>query len=558
MRKIVECVPNFSEGRDKTIIDQITAEVLKVDGVELLDVDPGEATNRTVVTFAGDPDAAVEAAFLLIKKAAELIDMSKHSGAHPRFGATDVCPFVPVANITMDECVVLAQRLGKRVGDELGIPVYLYENAATSEKRRNLAHCRQGEYEGLKAREGVEKWQPDFGPFKFPVKTGAIAISARDFLIAWNINLNTRDTKLASKIANRIRERGYAKMSKPGAYERDADGKIVMIPGKFKGAKAVGWYIDEYDRAQVSINITNHHVSPIHEIFDEGCKLADEFGMRATGSELVGLIPLDALIDAGVYYLKKQGVTSGVSEEIIVRTAIQSMGLNELTPFDPEEKIIEYRLRKPGILTSRKVIDFVNDLASDSPAPGGGSVAALIGAMGAGLAAMVGCSTFGKKGYKKYFAEMDDLAIKAQEYKAKLVDIVDRDTEAFNGVMAAFGLPKDTDDEKKARQQAIDDANRQATLVPFEVVKIAPEVAKLALKAAEHGNVNMTSDAGVSALSALTSAWSAAYNVRINLQSMPDDDFSKDIKAKTDALLQEIESLVETVSKIVEDRLWQK
>ncbi len=556
MPKIVECVPNISEGRDRALIDKVTAEVDKIKGVELLDVDPGEATNRTVVTFAGDPDAAVEAAFQLIKRAAESIDMTKHKGAHSRMGATDVCPFVPVADMTMDDCVELAKRLGKRVGDELGIPVYLYEHAATRPERRNLAAVRAGEYEGLKAREGNPKWEPDFGPFKFPPKHGATAISARDFLIAWNINLNTRNTKLASKIANRLREKGHAKMAKPGVFARDEDGAVIFIPGKFKGVKAVGWFIDEYNRAQVSINITNHHASPIHEIFDEGCKLADEFGIRATGSELVGLMPLDAVYDAGKHFLKKQGVCEGVSESDVIETAIQSMGLNELTPFDPEEKIIEFRLRKAGILTSMKVDKFVDELASDSPAPGGGSVAALAGAMGAGLASMVANGTFDKKGYRKYNDEMNEIAVKAQDLKARLVEIVDRDTEAFNAVMDAFGLPKKTDDEKAARQNAIDETNRNATRVPFEVVEMTPEVARLAKQLAEHGNENMTSDAGVAGLSAIMAARGAAYNVMINLQGLPDNDFSKAMKEKTDKILDEVLEITEEVRKMVEDKLW--
>lgn len=355
MSRIVECVPNFSEGRDLTIIDKITAEIQKINGVELLDVDPGEATNRTVVTIAGDPDAAVEAAFQAIKKASELIDMTRQKGAHPRMGATDVCPFIPVSGITMDECVELANRLGKRVGDELGIPVYLYEYAASRPERKNLANCRAGEFEGLKAREGKEKWTPDYGPFKFG-KSGATAISARDFLIAWNVNLNTKNTKLASKIANRLREKGYAKMNKPGVFARDEDGNVIFIPGKFKGAKAVGWFIDEYNRAQISINITNHHVSPLHEIYDEACRLADEFGLRATGSELVGLVPLDAMVDAGKHYLKKQGMSTGISENDLVDNAIMSLGLSEVSTFDPEDKIIEYRLRKSGILDRKSVV----------------------------------------------------------------------------------------------------------------------------------------------------------------------------------------------------------
>jgi len=555
MSKIVECVPNFSEGRDRTIIDKITAEIGKIGGVELLDVDPGEATNRTVVTMAGNPDAAVEAGFHVIKKAAELIDMTQHKGAHPRMGATDVCPFIPVSGISMEECVELANRLGKRVGDELGIPVYLYEYAASKPDWTNLANCRAGEFEGLKAREGKKKWTPDYGPFEFG-KAGATAISARDFLIAWNVNLNTKNSKLASKIANRLREKGYAKMAKPGVYARDENGKVIFITGKFKGAKAVGWLIDEYNRAQISINITNHHVSPLHEIFDEACRLAEDFGLRATGSELVGLVPLDAMVDAGKHYLTKQGMSTGVSEIDLVDNAIMSLGLSEVSIFDPEDKIIEYRLRKPGILTSKTVTNFVDELASDSPAPGGGSVAALAGALGAGLASMVSISTYDKKGYKEHNDEMNEIAIKAQELKAKLVNLIDEDTEAFNQVMAAFGLPKKTDTEKTVRDSAIADANRGATLVPFEVVKLMPELAQFAKSLALHGNTNMTSDAGVAGLSAIMAVRGAAYNVMINLQSLPDDEFSKDLKNETDQILIEVDKIAGEVKEIVESKLW--
>ena len=555
MTRIVECVPNISDGRNRAIIDKITNEINKVKGVELLDVDPGEATNRTVVTYAGDPDAAIEAGLNFVRKAAELIDMSKHKGAHSRMGATDVFPFVPVAGLTMDDCVELAKRLGKRIGDELGIPIYLYENAATRPERQNLANCRAGEYEGLAARIGNPKWTPDFGPDAFNAKSGATAVGARDFLIAWNINLNTVDTKIASRIANRLREKGYAKMD-GNKYVRDEEDKVVFIPGKFKGAKAVGWFIDEYRRAQISINITNHHVSPIHEIFDEGCRLADEFGVRATGSELVGLIPLDAMVNAGRYYLKKQGLITGVSEDELVRTAVMSMGLSEVAPFDPADKIIEYRLRKPGILTSKKLDDFIDELASDSPAPGGGSVAALCGALSAGLASMIANLTFNKKGYRKYNEEMEVVAVKAQDFKAKLVDMVDKDTEAFNEVMATFGLPRKTDEEKAARDEAIAEATRGAARIPFDVVKLMPEIARLAKIVAEHGNVNMTSDGGVAGLCAALAARGAAYNVRVNLQGLPEDDFSRELCQETDRILAEVDDIVKGIREIIEERLW--
>ena len=554
---IVECVPNFSEGRDINVINKITAEIEKTKGVELLDVDPGEATNRTVVTFAGDPDAAIEAAFKAIQRAAELIDMRGHHGAHPRFGATDVCPFVPVSGISIEECVAIAHKLAKRVGDELGIPIYLYEYAATKPERRNLAYCRQGEYEGLSSRVGNSKWTPDFGPDTFNAKSGATAISARDFLIAWNVNLNTRSTKIASKIANRLRERGYAKMTAPGTYARDDDGKVIMLPGKFKGVKAVGWYIDEYQRAQVSINITNLKLSPLHEIFDEACDLAEKFGARVTGSELVGLIPLDAILEAGKHYMEKQSVITGVSEAQLVHTAELSLGLNEVAKFDPQEKIIEYRLRKPGLLTSMKITDFIDELASGSPAPGGGSVAALCGALSAGLASMVANLTFDKKGYKKFNDEMNDVAVRAQKLKAKMIDLVDKDTEAFNEVMAAFGLPKKTSDEQFLRTSAINKANQGAAQIPFEVVRLMPEVVKLAGMVAEHGNRNLTPDAGVAGLIAMTAVRGAAYNVMVNLQSLPEDDFSENLKQETNKILDNVDAEALQIKKAIEKRLWE-
>lgn len=556
MTRIVECVPNISEGRDHAVIDAVTGVVNQVEGVELLDVDPGEDTNRTVITIVGDPDGVVEAAFRLIKKAAELIDMSKHSGAHPRMGATDVCPFVPVSDVTMDDCVELAKRLGKRVGDELGIPVYLYEYAAQRPERKNLANCRIGEYEGLQDRVGKEKWMPDFGPFSFPKKSGATAVGARDFLIAWNVNLNTRNTLIATKIANRLRERGYGDVDDKGRFVRDAEGNVVMIPGRFKGVKAVGWYIDQYKQAQISCNLVNYHLSPPHLVFDEACKLADEFGVRVTGSELVGLIPLDAMLQAGEYFLKKSGVLTGLSEEEIVLNAIQSMGLDQISGFDPQEKIIEYRIRKPGILTSMKINSFIDELASDSPAPGGGSVAALCGALSAALASMVAHLTFGKKGYRQHDETMDELSVKAQKLKAKLVDYVDKDTEAFNKVMAAFRLPKGTPEQEEERNAAIADANKLAASIPFEVLSLMPDVITLAKTAAAFGNKNLTPDAGVSGLTAALAARGAAYNVRVNLQSLPDDDFSLKMKQDTDRILAEVDSIAAEIKEEIEGRLW--
>ena len=558
MPRIVECVPNISEGRNRDIIDAVTGEIEKVPGVNLLDVDPGEDTNRTVITFVGDPDGVVEAALLVIARAAELIDLNKHQGAHARMGATDVCPFVPVSGVTMDDCVELANRLGKRVGEELGIPVYLYEYAASRPERRNLADCRVGEFEGLKAREGIEKWKPDYGPFKFG-STGATAISARDFLIAWNINLNTRNSKLASGIANRLREKGYARMDQdnPKKYLRDDDGNVVFTPGKFKGVKAVGWYIDKYKQAQISCNLTNYHVSPPHLVFDEACKQAEQFGIRITGSELVGVIPLEAMRQAGVHYLKKQGVITGINEEEIIRTAVQSMGLDQLAPFDPGKNIIEYMIGKPGRLASMKITEFIDELASESPAPGGGSVAALCGGLSAALASMVANLTHGKKGYTKYDDIMDEMAVKAQKMKAKLVDCVDRDTEAFNRVMDAMRMPKNTEEQQAEREAAIDEANRGAALVPFKVLSYMPEVVKLARTAAEFGNRNLTPDAGVAGLTAALAARGAAYNVRVNLQGLPDDDFSRGLKEDSDRILKEVDDAAAEIRQIIEKRLWE-
>ena len=557
MTRIVECVPNISEGRNQEIIDAVTSEIETVPGVRLLDVDPGADTNRTVITFVGDPDGVVEAAFKVIAKATTLIDLNKHKGAHARMGATDVCPFVPVSGVTMDDCVELATRLGKRIGEELGIPIYLYEYAASRPERRNLANCRAGEFEGLKAREGKEQWRPDYGPFSFG-SAGATAVSARDFLIAWNINLNTKNEKIASRIANRLREKGYAKMNpdNPKQYLRDEDGNVIFQPGKFKDVKAVGWYIEAYKRTQISINLVNYHVSPPHLVFDEACKLADQFGARVTGSELVGVIPLDAMLQAGRYFLKKQGVLTGVSEEEIVRTAIQSMGLDDLRPFEPDKNIIEYMIREAGILTSMKITEFTDELASDSPAPGGGSVAALCGALSAALASMVASLTFGKKGYSKHDTTMDETAIKAQELKAKLIDYVDKDTEAFNKVMECIRLPKKTPEQEAIRNAAIDEANKGAALIPFEVLSLIPDVIKLARVVAEHGNVNLTPDAGVAGLTSALAARGAAYNVRVNLQNLPEDEFSSQLKEDTDRILVEVDTVAAEIREIIEGRLW--
>lgn len=554
--RIVECVPNISEGRDRIVIDAIAGEVTRVPGIALLDVDPGEDTNRTVITFVGEPEAVGEAAFRLIRKAAELIDMSRHHGAHPRMGATDVCPFVPVAGVTMDDCVALAHKVGRRVGEELGIPVYLYEYAATRPERKNLAECRKGEYEGLPSRVGDPYWTPDYGPDVFNPRAGAIAVGARDFLIAWNINLNTRDVKIATRIANRLREKGYRRTDASGKPVRNRDGEYEMEPGLFKAVKAVGWYIEEYRQTQISINLTNYKVSPLQEVFDAACRLADEYGVRVTGSELVGLIPLEAMLQAGRHYLRKAGSITGADEAELVRTAVLSLGLSQLRPFNPDEKIIEYRIRKAGRLASMTLAQFADELASESPAPGGGSVAALCGALAAALASMVAHLTFGRKGFAAYNAEMDELSVRAQDLKARLLALVDEDTEAFNQVMAAMKMPKGTPELEAERDRAMGEATRRAAEVPFRVLTLMPAVAELADAAAVHGNPNLTPDAGVAALCAALAARGAAYNVRVNLKNLPPDDFADRLCTETDRLLKLVEERVSEIRQTVENRLW--
>ncbi|TFG80964.1 MAG: glutamate formimidoyltransferase [Chrysiogenales bacterium] len=540
MKQIVECVPNFSEGRDSGVIEQITAAIKKVAAVELLDVDPGRDTNRTVVTFAGSPAAVEEAAFQAIKKAAELIDMSRHHGAHPRMGATDVCPFVPVSGVTMADCVEIARKLGRRVGEELAIPVYLYEEAATSAERKSLAYIRAGEYEGLPEKLKNKEFKPDFGKAAFNKGAGATAIGAREFLIAYNVNLNTRNVKLAKEIANRMREKGRL-------VKNPVTGVKETIPGTLKAVRAVGWYIAEYQMAQISVNLLNYNVTPLHQVFEEAEKLAAEFGVRVTGSELVGLIPLEAVLQVGRHYLRKQGGCLGVAEKELVRTAVQSLGLAELSVCKPEQKIIEYRFRKKGKLASMDLVDFCAELASDSPAPGGGSIAALNGALSAGLSAMVGNLTHGKKGYEAVRDEMESVAEKAQSLKDFFIEAIDNDTEAFNCLMAAFSLPKKSDEEKKVRQDAIEEATKGATLIPFAVLEKSQSAAELALAVAMKGNRNSLSDAGVAGLTAAVCAEGALYNVLINTQEMAADSFRNETRARA---RQMCASVLETVVKI--------
>ncbi len=526
MRKIVECVPNFSEGRDMAVIKQITDAIESVDGVKLLDVDPGADTNRTVVTFVGSPEAVKEAAFRAVKKAAEVIDMSKHHGAHPRMGATDVCPFVPVSGVTMEDCVTIAREVGKRIGTELGIPVYLYEEAATKPEWHNLAEVRKGEYEGLKERfeSGDPYWTPDFGPAEFNERAGATAVGAREFLIAYNINLNTKDRKLAHNVALNLREKGRAKRDENGKIVRDGEGKKVMVPGRLKYTKAIGWYIEEYGFAQISINLTNYKKTPWHTVFEVAREEAEKAGLIVTGSELVGLIPKQAVIDAGRYFLRKQGKSSGVSERELIDAAVLSMGLDQIAPFKPEEKIIEYRIKEDEPLVSMTVKDFMDELASDSPAPGGGSVAALEASLGLSLTAMVANLTVGKKGYEEVREGMIETAEKAQKIKDRFIYLIDEDTRSFNRLMAAMKMPKKTDEEKAERQRAMEAATMEAARIPLSVAELAVESMELAKFVAENGNVNSVSDAGVAALSLRAAVHGAGLNVIINLSGMPESE----------------------------------
>jgi glutamate formiminotransferase len=537
--KLVECVPNFSEGRDAQKIRAITQEIERTPGVKLLDVDPGESTNRTVVTFVGAPEAVAEAAFLAIRKAALVIDMRAHKGAHSRIGATDVCPFVPVSGVTMAECVELAGRLGRRVADELHIPVYLYEEAARRPERRNLATIRAGEYELLADKLKDPAWAPDFGAPVFNAAAGATIIGAREFLIAYNINLNTRDRRLANEIALNLRESGRARRDSQGNIVRDGDGKPVLEPGRFKHVKAVGWTIEEYGVAQISINFTNFRVTPVHVVFDEAVREAERLGLRVTGSELVGLIPKEALLMAGRHYLVRQGKSPGVPEPELIRTAVRSLGLCDVAPFDPEKKIIENQVKETAPSLLRLGLrEFCDELSMDSPAPGGGSAAALCGALSAALSAMVANLTVGKKGYEAVADRMRDVAERAQQLKDELLRAVDEDTRAFNGVMEASRLPAGVE-----KDVALERASKQATLVPLSVLERCVVLCELARAAAEHGNKNSLSDAGVAGLLAEAAAAGAFYNVRINLPGIRDEAFKEDTRRKADALREQVEAL---------------
>jgi glutamate formiminotransferase / formiminotetrahydrofolate cyclodeaminase len=548
MNKIVECVPNFSEGRDMEVIEKITDEIKKVPGAELLDVDPGKDTNRTVVTIAGEPEAVAEAAFQAMKMAGQLIDMSKHSGAHARMGATDVCPFVPVSGITMEECVDVAKKLAQRVAEELTIPTYLYEHAAATEERRSLAWIREGEYEALPEKLKTEKYKPDFGEAVFNAKSGATVIGAREFLIAYNINLNTRDVKIARKIANRIREKGRSIKNKE-------TGKKEQVPGTLKAVRGVGWYIDEYNMAQLSFNLLNYNITPVYRVFEEAERFAQEFGVRVTGSELVGLMPLEAVVQCGRHFLQKQGSTTGVSENELIRIAVQTLGLEEISEFDNDHKIIEYKIKTKGRLASMNVYEFADELASDSPAPGGGSVAALNGTLSAGLSTMVGNLTYSKKKYKSVRDEMIQASEKGQKLKDFFTESIDKDTDAFNKIMDAFSLPKKSDEEIAVRNKAIQDATIEATLIPFSVLEKAKEAAELAFITASKGNENSLSDAGVAGLTAAAAAEGAYYNVMINLADIEDQDFKKDLAEKAEKINNETQEIENKVRAIMKEKL---
>ena len=545
-KQLIECVPNISEGRDASKIKAISEIVETVEGVKLLDIDPGKATNRTVITFVGEPALVIEAAFKLIKKASELIDMSKHSGAHPRFGATDVCPLVPISNISIEETATYAHRLGERVGKELGIPGYFYENAAKEEKRKNLANCRSGEYEGLSNKLVDPDWKPDFGPAEFNdkvAKTGVTAISARDFLIAYNVNLNTTSTRRANAIAFDIREAGRVKREGnpiTGKKIIGSDGEPERIPGKLKAVKGIGWFIEEYGIAQISYNLTNISISSMHEVFDESCKTALDRGLRVTGSELIGLIPLQAMLDAADFYLIKQERSLGIAESEKIKIAIKSLGLDDLKPFNPNEKIIEYMLDTD----SKKLIDldlssFADETAGESMAPGGGSIAAYVGTLGVALGTMVANLSAHKAGWDDKWEYFSEWAVKGQAYKNKLLFLVDEDTNAFNKIIDGFRMPQSSEEEKVTRKQAIEDATKYATEIPFQVMETAYESMEVMQAMLKDGLQNSLSDGGVGILCARAAVIGAYFNVRINAKDIKDRTFADDILAKAEKIYQQ-------------------
>lgn len=548
MKRIIECVPNFSEGVNLSVIKQITDSIESIDGVRLLNVDPGKATNRTVVTFVGEPEAVSEAAFQAIKKAGELIDMRTHKGAHPRMGATDVCPFIPIAGISLEETAEFARKLAERVGKELSIPVYCYEAAQPNKSRSNLSIIRAGEYEGFFKKINDTEWKPDFGPTVFDAKRGATVIGARDFLVAYNINLNTTSTRRANAVAFDIREAGRTKIE---------NGKSVTIPGSLKAVKAIGWYIEEYGIAQISINLTDIRTTPVHIAFDEACKKATERGLRVTGSELVGLVPLKALTDAGRYFLQKQKRSTGVSEKELIKIAVRSLGLDELAPFDPEKRVIEYLLRDKvhKKLVFNSLLDFANETASESPAPGGGSVAAYLGVLGASLATMVANLSSHKMGWDERWKEFSDWADRGQVLKDELLSLVDADTDSFNAIMQAMALPKGTEEDKQIRRSAIQQATRQAIEVPYRVMECSLQSMELIKAMAKEGNPNSVSDAGVGALCARSAVLGAGLNVKINASGYDDSNYVSDILAKVASMEQQAKESEKEILQIVASRM---
>ncbi|HEX4637860.1 MAG TPA: glutamate formimidoyltransferase [Chthoniobacterales bacterium] len=558
MKKLIECVPNFSEGRDESIIRQITDAIKATEGVSLLDVDPGATTNRMVVTFVGRPEAAVEAAFRGIKKATELIDMRKQKGAHPRMGATDVCPFIPVSNVNWEEAIECANKLGKRVGEELGIPVYLYEKAAKDKSRSNLAVIRAGEYEGFAEKIKKPEWKPDFGPAKID-KAGATAIGAREFLVAYNVNLNTKSVRRANSVAFDVREQGRFKTedgTPTGKKVLDEKGEPIREPGMLKHVKAIGWFVKEYGIAQVSMNLTNIDETPLHVAFDACVESAIKRGLRVTGSEIVGMVPKKSLVDAGRYFLRKQKWSEGASEEELIDIAVRSMGLSELKPFDPKEKVIELKIESDSkSLVKMNLREYCNETLSDSPAPGGGSVAALMGALGASLGGMVANLSAGKRGWDDKLEYFSDWAVKAQKLKDELLFLVDEDTNAFNKVMDSFGLPKGSDDEKKARAAAIESATKYAAEIPLKVMETSAKSYELLAEMADKGNPASVSDVGVGAGATRACIDGAALNVRINLAQLKDEKFKSELSKKVERLKAESESQFKKIDQIVQSKI---
>ena len=561
MQQLIECVPNFSEGRDPAVIRQITAVIESVEGVKLLDVDSGKATNRTVVTFVGAPEAVVEAAFLAIRKAGEVIDMRQHSGEHPRMGATDVCPLIPIAHISMEETVDWARRLGERVGRELNLPIFLYEAAASRPERRNLATIRAGEYEGLAEKLQQSDWQPDFGPARFDAQRGATVVGARDFLIAYNVNLNTTSVRRANSVAFDIREKGRVLHDvQTGKPLKDEQGEPLRQPGLLQGVKAIGWYIEEYGVAQISMNITDTRSTSLHQAFEACCTSAQQRGMRVTGSELVGLVPLAVMLDAGRYFLRKQQRSVGVSEAELIKIAVKSMGLDELSPFDPQRKIIEYNLAAGNSSLQKRLISkdlqaFADETASESPAPGGGSISAYVGALGVSLATMVANLSSHKRGWDDRWEEFSGVAEQGQRLKDALLRAVDEDTNAFNAIMAAFGLPNTSPEEKAARKAAVQAATRQAIEVPYRVMQWSLESFALIHQMAEQGNPNSVTDAGVGALCARAAVHGALLNVKINAAGLDDKEYARTVVAAGNEMAAEADRLEREVLAVVREKI---